>query len=123
MTMNDEAKPDAIPSEVSPPELAQAVVQPISEGKAAPSALDCLSGSAIAAVIAGLAYLLTANIVGNFATKPFTSTNYVAVNIASAVRTLVMGMFSMATVIFAIAALGLFALGIQTLIQGSSQQS
>jgi hypothetical protein len=90
--------------------------------KPPPTVFDCLSGSVIASVITWLAYLLTVNTVNNFTAKPFSSTNYVAVNIASAVRTLVMGMFSMGTVIFGIAALGLFALGIQTLIQGQRSQ-
>jgi hypothetical protein len=90
--------------------------------KPPPTVFDCLSGSAIASLITWLAYLLTVNTVNNFTAKPFSSTNYVAVNIASAVRTLVMGMFSMGTVIFGIAALGLFALGIQTLIQGQRSQ-
>jgi hypothetical protein len=94
----------------------------VSAAKPPPTVFECLSGSAIAAVITGLAYLLTSNTIRNFAAKPFSSTNYVAVNIASAVRTLVMGMFSMGTVIFGIAALGLFALGIQTLIRGLRSQ-
>jgi hypothetical protein len=40
-------------------------------------------------------------------------------NIAVAVRTLVLGMSTLATAIFAIATLGLIALGIQLLLQGT----
>ncbi len=109
-------------TEPSPPIEPTPTPNPVPAVKPPPTVFDCLSGSAIASLITGLAYLLTIKTISNFTAKPFSSTNYVAVNIASAVRTLVMGMFSMATVIFGIAALGLFALGIQTLIRGPRSQ-
>lgn len=112
---------DPMPEPISPESALPESTSPESASppqKPPPTVFECWSGSAIAALLAGLSYLLTANVIGNFAARPFTSTNYLTVNIASAVRTLVTGLFSMATGICAIAALGLFALGIQTLIQG-----
>jgi hypothetical protein len=113
---------DPTSSTPAPSPTASPTPSPTPGVKPPPTVFDCLSGSAIASLITWLAYLLTVNTINNFTAKPFSSTNYVAVNIASAVRTLVMGMFSMGTVIFGIAALGLFALGIQTLIQGQRSQ-
>jgi hypothetical protein len=77
----------------------------------------------IAGGIAAILYRLTLSIIETFANKPLPSGNYVAVNIAVAVRTLVMGMSAMATGIFAIATLGLVALGIQLLVQQLRQPS
>ena len=82
-----------------------------------PTVFQCLSGSATAALFGYGAYSLTQKIAANFAAHPFRSQNYIAVNISVAVRTLVTGMFALATGVFAIAALGLLGLGIQTLLQ------
>ncbi|NJN32675.1 MAG: DUF3082 domain-containing protein [Synechococcales cyanobacterium RM1_1_8] len=79
--------------------------------------LQCWSGAAIATAFGYGAYSLTTKIATNFAAHPFTSSNFIAVRISTAVRTLVVGMFTLATTIFAFAALGLLALGIQTALQ------
>ena len=85
--------------------------------KPPPTVFQCLTGSATAAAFGYGAYSLTQKIAANFAAHPFRSENYIAVNISVAVRTLVTGMFALATGVFAIAALGLLGLGIQTLVQ------
>lgn len=85
--------------------------------QASPGWFQCLSGGAIAAGFGALGYALTTQIATNFAAHPFTSRNFIAVRISAAVRTLVIGSCSLATAVFAFAALGLVALGIQTAIQ------
>ncbi|NJM57344.1 MAG: DUF3082 domain-containing protein [Synechococcales cyanobacterium RU_4_20] len=85
--------------------------------KPAPTPLQCLNGSAIAGVLAWGAYSLTHKISTNFAAHPFSSANYITVNISVAVRTLVVGVFALATGVFALTALGLLGLGIQTLVK------
>ena len=85
--------------------------------QAPPTVFQCLTGSTTAALFSYGAYRLTQKIATNFAAHPFQSENYIAVNISVAVRTLVTGMCALATAVFAIAALGLLGLGIQTLAQ------
>jgi hypothetical protein len=62
-------------------------------------------------------YLLTQSIVQALANSPLPTKSAVAINIAIAVRTLVVGVSTMVTAIFGIAALGLLALGIQLLLK------
>ncbi|MEP0910548.1 DUF3082 domain-containing protein [Leptolyngbya sp. GB1-A1] len=84
-----------------------------SSGYVPPTPLRCFTGSAIAAGFAYVLYLLTQSIVSSFAAKPLSSTNMLAARIGAAVRTLVVGISTMGTGIFLIAAIGLLALGIQ----------
>ncbi|MGF1517795.1 MAG: DUF3082 domain-containing protein [Nodosilinea sp.] len=79
--------------------------------------LKCFSGSLIAGTIALLAYRLTVSIAATFAAKPILSDNPAVMNLASAVRTLVVGMVALGTGVFGLAGLGLFLLGLQLLIQ------
>ncbi|NJL95498.1 MAG: DUF3082 domain-containing protein, partial [Anaerolineae bacterium] len=79
-------------------------------------------GSAIASALAYGGYWLTSAIATTYAQKPIQSTKAIAVSIASAVRTLVVGASAMATFVFAMAAVGLLALTIQTLVQGFRQK-
>lgn len=88
-----------------------------------PTPLRCFTGAAISGSIAYALYLLTQSIITAFSNKPVPTGNYIATNIAVAVRTLVMGMSALATGIFAIATLGLIALGIQLLVQQLRQPS
>lgn len=88
-----------------------------------PTPLRCFTGAAISGSIAYALYLLTQSIITAFGNKPVPTGNYIATNIAVAVRTLVMGMSALATGIFAIATLGLIALGIQLLVQQLRQPS
>jgi Protein of unknown function (DUF3082) len=78
------------------------------------------SGAAIAGALAVAAYSLTHSIAITFATKPIHSDNLTAIKLSIAVRTLVVGVCSLATFVFALATIGLIALGIQTLLQKSS---
>lgn len=95
--------------------------------KAPTSIWRCLSGSAIAAALGYGAYKLTFSIATQFATHPLVSDNYIAIRLSGMVRTLVVGIASMATGIFAFAALGLAVLGLQITLQkfkpGSSTSS
>jgi hypothetical protein len=77
----------------------------------------------IAGGLAFAMYSLTSSIAETFANKPLPSGNYLATNIAVAVRTLVTGMSALGTGIFGIATLGLIALGIQLLVQQMRQPS
>ncbi|NEP57671.1 MAG: DUF3082 domain-containing protein [Symploca sp. SIO2G7] len=78
----------------------------------------CLTGAMISGGLAFAAYSLTSSIAETYATKPIASTNLTAINIAIAVRTLVVGMSTLATFVFGIATVGLVALAIQISIQG-----
>jgi hypothetical protein len=86
--------------------------------------LRCFTGATIAGGLAYALYLLTLSIVQSFANTPLPSgDNYIATNIAIAVRTLVMGVSALGTGVFGIAALGLIALGIQLVVQHLRQPS
>ncbi|MCH8476256.1 MAG: DUF3082 domain-containing protein [Opitutales bacterium] len=73
------------------------------------------TGSFTSATISLLLYRLTLSIVQTFAEKPLATDNQTALNIAAAVRTLVMGLSALATFVFGFAALGLFLLSLQIL--------
>jgi hypothetical protein len=79
--------------------------------------LKCFSGSFMAGTIALLAYRLMVGIATTFAAKPIVSDNPAVMNIAAAVRTLVVGMVALGAGVFGMAALGLFLLGLQLLWQ------
>jgi hypothetical protein len=82
-----------------------------------PTPLRCFTGSVMSGVLGFALYKLMIAIATTFATKPIHSDNPMVVNIASAVRTLVVGVVALGTGIFGIVALGLFALGVQLLVQ------
>ncbi len=82
--------------------------------------LRCLIGSTISGSLAIALYFLTASIVHSFATKPLTSNKILVLRIGSLVRTLVMGVASLGTFIFAFVAFGLILLAIQLSFQGKS---
>jgi hypothetical protein len=84
--------------------------------------LKCFSGAFMAGTIAWLAYRLTGAIAATFAAKPVLSDNPAVVNIASAVRTLVVGMVALGAGVFGIAGLGLFLLGLQLAFQRMTQK-
>lgn len=110
------------PSDPSTPSQDSASAQP--QNKALTSPLRCFTGATIAGGLAYGLYALTLSIVQKFAHTPIPSgDNYIATNIAIAVRTLVMGMSALGTGVFAIAALGLVALGIQLVVQQLRQPS
>ena len=96
---------------------------PAAKPENTPTPLRCFMGAAIASAIGSALYFLTLSIIQSFADKPLPTGNRIAVNIGTAVRTLVVGMSTLATAIFAIAAVGLVALGIQLLIKQLRQPS
>lgn len=92
-----------------------------SETQPLPGPFRCFSGSLVAGAIAFACYKLTVSIATTFATKPIHSDNTTVLNIASAVRTLVVGVVALGAGVFGFAAFGLLALGIQVAIQRLSQ--
>jgi hypothetical protein len=68
-----------------------------------------------------LLYRLTSSIAQAFASHPAPMKQQLAYNLSVAVRTLVVGMATMGTGIFALAALGLLGLGIKLLFTRPSQ--
>jgi hypothetical protein len=96
---------------------------PIAKTVTQPGPLKCLSGSLLAGSIAMLLYRLTTAISQSFAAHPIASDNQTAITISIAVRTLVVGMSTLATGIFGVAALGLIALAVQILFQRFSKST
>jgi len=88
-----------------------------------PTPLRCLTGALISGSLAIALYWLTASIAQTFAAKPIHSDNQAVISIASAVRTLVVGMVALGTGIFGLVALGLVGLAIQILIQQLTKKS
>ncbi len=68
-------------------------------------------------------YLLTQSIIQTLGNTPLPNKSATALNIAVAVRTLVVGVSTLATSIFAISTLGLLALGVKLLIQQKTQKA
>lgn len=91
--------------------------QPGHTAQTLPSPLRCLSAALISGGLAVALYFLTSSIAQTFANKPLPSSNLTAVNIAIAVRTLVVGISTLATAVFAIVAAGLVALAIQVSVR------
>lgn len=91
--------------------------QPNDTAQTPPGPLRCLSGALISGGLGFALYSLTASIAQTFATNPIHSANPTVVNIASAVRTLVVGITALGTGIFGLVAIGLVALAVQVFIQ------
>lgn len=100
---------------MSEPNLPEKSKEKLAEAVTSP--WNCLLGALISTGFAIALYFLTSSIVSTFAEKPLTTTNPTAINIAVAVRTLVMGSATLATGVFTLIAVGLFALAIQSAIQ------
>lgn len=83
----------------------------------------CFRGALISGGMAFAMYLLTRSIIQTLANTPLPNKSVVAANIAVAVRTLVIGVVTMGTCIFAISTLGLLALAVQLLIQKKTQKA
>jgi hypothetical protein len=84
-----------------------------------PSPLRSLTGALVSGSMAIALYSLTTNIATTFATKPISNRTTMAVNIAAAVRTLVLGSTALGTAVFGIIAVSLVGLAIQVAIQGN----
>lgn len=79
--------------------------------------LQCLIGAIVAGGLSYLLYRMTTSIAVSFATHKIASTSLIVQRVSSAVRTLVVGMATLGTGVFGLAAIGLFALAIQIVIQ------
>ena len=91
--------------------------QPTDKQQTQPSLLQYLTGALISGGCAIALYLLTSSIAHAFASKPVSSTNQTAIRLTMAVRTLVVGLSTLATVLFAIIGLGLMAAAIYVSVQ------
>jgi hypothetical protein len=91
--------------------------QPAKPQEALPTLFNSISGAAISGGFAIALYLLTSSIAQTFARKPLASANPTAIRISVAVRTLVVGMSTLATTVFGVIALGLVLVSIVVLIQ------
>jgi len=82
-----------------------------------PTPLKCFTGALFSGALGIAASSMTMSIHSTFANKPLPTGSPFAASIASAVRTLVLGVSALAMVTLGIATLGLVALGIQLLFQ------
>jgi ABC-type amino acid transport substrate-binding protein len=78
-----------------------------------PTPFRCLTGALIAGAMSIALYALTSRIAMTFATKPMIQKTNMAVNIATALRTLVVGSTALGAGVFGIIAIGLIGLAIQ----------
>ena len=88
-----------------------------------PTVLRCVTGSLMAGAFAVGLYTLTLSIAQTFANKPIHSDNTTVINIAAAVRTLVMGIVALGGGVFAFASVGLMLLAGQLLIQKMAKKT
>ncbi len=79
--------------------------------------LRCCLGATVSGLFSSGMFRLTHSIVDTFASKPVISHNIITLKISVAVRTLVVGVSTLATTIFAFAAIGLILLAIQITLQ------
>jgi hypothetical protein len=91
--------------------------KPANTQETLPSPLRCLSGALISGGFAIALYFLTSSIAQSFAAKPIASTNTTAIRISIAIRTLVVGLSTLATTLFSVIAFGLVLLAIYASIQ------
>ena len=82
-----------------------------------PNPLQCLSGALISGGFAIALYFLTSSIGNTFASKPLPSSNQTAIQISIAVRTLVVGVSTLATALFTIIGVGLMGVTIYLFVQ------
>lgn len=78
---------------------------------------SCVLGSVIAGIMAFGMYRMSHAIALSFAAHKIQSDNFIVQRISAAVRTLVIGMTTLGMGVFGVAAIGLFALSIQLIIQ------
>ena len=81
--------------------------------KALPSPLSCLIGSLLAGTMSIGMYTMTIKIATTFATNPMVQKTTMAINIAAALKTLVVGAAAMGTGISGIISIGLIGLALQ----------
>ncbi|GAA6620020.1 DUF3082 domain-containing protein [Scytonema sp. NUACC26] len=81
------------------------------------SPLRCIIGALISGALTYGLYSLMVGIVTTYAKKPIVSNSQLAASIASAVRTLVIGVTALGTGVFGIVTIGLLALAVQLVVQ------
>lgn len=79
--------------------------------------MRCFTGGSISGGLAVAAYLLTKSVILTYSTMPIKFNNPMAIRIAATVRTLIMGITTMATFVFLMVTVGLVALGIKLIIE------
>ena len=79
--------------------------------------ISCFFASVVSGTIALAVYNLMIAIAETYADKPVIAKSVLAVKIATAVRTLVVGVAALGTGVFALVAVGLFLLGIQLTVK------
>lgn len=79
--------------------------------------LRCFTGGSISGGLAIASYLLTKSVILTYSTMPIKFNNPMAIRIAATVRTLIMGITTMATFVFLMVTVGLVALGIKLIIE------
>ncbi|MEM9137189.1 MAG: DUF3082 domain-containing protein, partial [Cyanobacteria bacterium P01_F01_bin.42] len=85
--------------------------------------LGAWSGALMSGTLGVLLYKLTYSMALSYATHPSVATSQVAQRISAAVRTLVIGLTTMATGLFVLAALGLLLLGFKILFQDLTRRT
>ncbi len=91
-------------------------IEPQEENQEKITPFRCFTGASISAGLAVAAYLLTKSVILTYSTIPIKFNNQMATSIASTVRTLIMGITTMATFLFVMVTVGLVALGIKLII-------
>ena len=81
-----------------------------------------LTGALISGGLGYAMYNLMISIATNFANKPIHSDNPVTLRISSLIRTAIVGMIGLGTTVFAVVALGLFALTVQLMLEQKKQK-
>lgn len=79
--------------------------------------MRCFTGGSISGAFAIGAYFLTKSVILTYSDMPIKFNNAMAMRIATTVRTLVMGITTMATFVFLMVTIGLVALGIKLVIE------
>lgn len=87
-----------------------------------PTPLRCILGAIVAGFIGSLMWKLTNSIAISFASTPIDSPNRIVIRMSTAIRTLVVGMSSLGTGIFVLAAVGLTGLAIQLILTKPQQE-
>ncbi|KAF3890465.1 MULTISPECIES: DUF3082 domain-containing protein [Nostocales] len=96
----------------------QKIAQPTdSQAQVPTNPLRCIIGAVISGALTYGLYSLMIGIVTTYANKPIASNSQLAANIASAVRTLVIGVTALGTGVFGIVTIGLLALAVQLVVQ------
>ncbi len=93
-----------------------------SQAQVSATPLRCIIGALISGVLTYGLYSLMVAIATTYANKPIASNSQLAANIASAVRTLVIGVTALGTGVFGMVTIGLLALAVQLVIQKQTEK-